>query len=359
MNPHEPGRPGFRAMLDIGRYVQRSTLYDRIIARTDEHFWNPLDPDYIDFDQPMPEGVPIIPFAFVPELQSEVGTRLDDAQKLELAQEHARWSISNLLHGEQGALSLSLTLGQLFSDPASQEYAANQAREESRHVHGFTCYLQSRFGGEIAPAGETLARFLTGLVDTDAVSRKIVGMQMVVEGVAMGAFSEMFQRSNDPVLRRLCQLVITDEAFHHNFGKLWAEHSLAMYPPDARDEVEDFALQSFNLLLFNLINTDQKRHIYARLGLDWQWVRGAMVEAFTDIARTEHLSEQGTVFRTLAKTLLRAGIITDRTRRDYAAWLDLDQLAAEHEPSDTILEEGLVLLDDINQSKRRIVHKIA
>ena len=82
-----------------------------------------------------------------------------DAQKLELAQEHARWTISNLLHGEQGALSLSLTLGELFSDPAAQEYAANQAREEARHVHGFTRYIGARFGGEVAPVGETLARF--------------------------------------------------------------------------------------------------------------------------------------------------------------------------------------------------------
>src|SRR2546430_9913965 len=56
---------------------------------------------------------------------------------LPISNETASWLASNLLHGEQGALSLSATLCEMFLDPGAQEYAANQVREEARHVHAF------------------------------------------------------------------------------------------------------------------------------------------------------------------------------------------------------------------------------
>ena len=98
-------------------------------------------------------------------------------------------SLSNLLHGEQGALSLSASLCDIFLDAGAQEYAANQVREEARHVHGFTLYMKSRFDGEIFPVGDTIGNLLKDIVASPLVYKKIVGMQMLVEGLAMGAFT--------------------------------------------------------------------------------------------------------------------------------------------------------------------------
>ena len=42
----------FRSMMDVERYGARSTAFDKIISATHDHFWDPLDPKYIDFSEP-------------------------------------------------------------------------------------------------------------------------------------------------------------------------------------------------------------------------------------------------------------------------------------------------------------------
>src|SRR5438552_1569261 len=351
----------FPAMIEPGRYARRSSDFEEIIARTEEHFWNPEDPDYVDFAAPFPtDQDTIVPTWFVLESNTAVWDRLDDGQRIKLTNQSARWSLSNILHGEQGALSLSASLCDIFLDPGAQEYAANQAREEARHVHAFARYMAARFGGAVFPVGDTVGRLLGELVATPVVYKKIVGMQMLVEGVAMGAFTTLYKIAQDPLLRRVCQLVMTDEAFHHKFGKIWAHATIPQLDGVERDAVEDWALECFNTLLFNLVNPEQKRLIYPEFGLDWQWVRDAVLEARTDAHRRSLMQRGSNVFRTLIKTLLKAGIITERTRAAYALWVDLDELAAEGDRmvGDEVAEEGIKSLKEINAGKRKVVRRL-
>jgi hypothetical protein len=361
---HETGHPAYRtvapenfaAMIAVDRYGQRSADFDEIIARTEEHFWEPDDPAYIDFAAPWPADEPLMPLGFFIELQSAVADRLDEGQRIAFANENLLWTLSNTLHGEQGALSLSTSLCDLFLDPGAQEYAANQAREEARHVRAFTKYVQARYGGRILPAGPTIGALLADLVATDVVYKKIVGMQMLVEGLAMGAFATLHAKAQDPLLRRVCQLVMTDEAFHHRFGKLWARATMPALDQAEHDAVEDWAAQCFDLLFFNLVNAEQKQVIYPKFGLDWRWVRGAVMEVFGDVQRRSLLREQTNIFRVLIKTLLKAGIITERTRARYAGWVDMDELAGESDRmvGDDIAEQGIRSLQEINEEKRRM-----
>src|SRR5262245_21757563 len=166
-------RDDFPAMLEPGRYARRSPHFEEIIARTEEHFWNPEDPDYIDFGAAWRAGDPILPLNFVVESHTAVWDRLDEAQRVAFANETARWLACNLLHGEQGALSLSASLCEMFLDPGAQEYAANQVREEARHVHAFARYVESRFDGAILPVGDTIGQLLRDLVATPVVYEKI------------------------------------------------------------------------------------------------------------------------------------------------------------------------------------------
>lgn len=354
------GRDQFSAMLDVGRYNQRSSDFDEIISRTNEHFWDPTDPDYINFAEPWDDDEPILPLDFIIELQSAVADRLDERQKVAFANTSARWTLSNILHGEQAALNLSSSLCDLFVDPGAQEYAANQVREEARHVHGFTRYIQARFGGEVFPVGDTLGNLLRNLVASEDVTKKLVGMQMLVEGLAMGAFATLHVKSRDPMLRRLCQLTMTDEAFHHKFGKIWAHATMPKLDAEEAERIEDWALEVFQLLLFNLVNAEQKRLIYPRFGLDWEWVRSAVLEAFTDFDRRRLMKQSTDIFRTLVKTLLKAGIITSRTRAHYAAWVDMEELYAEGDQmvGDDIAEAGIQYLREINDGRRKVVKKI-
>ncbi|MFI5000929.1 MAG: ferritin-like domain-containing protein [Reyranellales bacterium] len=352
--------PGdFPAMLEVLRYGRRSDAFDGIISATHDHFWDPFDKSYIDYDQPFDMSkTPIVPLDMVVELKSAVADRLDDQQKIQLANDVTHWSTSNLLHGEQGALSLSASLCHILVDPGAQEYAANQAREEARHVAGFTRYIAKRWGAPL-PVGPTIATVLADLVSTTEVYKKIVGMQMLIEGLAMGSFATLNAKTNDPVLRRLVQLVMSDEAFHHRFGRLWASKTIKHLSDEEHKKVEDWSAQLFQMLLFNLINAEQKQVIYAKYGLDWQWVRDAVRETFSDDDRRAQLKESTNIFRVLIKTLLHAGIITTRTAPLYAVWVDMKELEAEGDgiPGDIVAEEMLVVLREINAKRRRIGSK--
>lgn len=124
--------------------------------------------------------------------------------------------------------------------------------------------------------------------------------------------------------------------------------------------VEDWAAQCFEVLLFNLSNIRQRYHIYEQFGLDWQWVRDASREVFGDAERRDSLKKQTSIFRVLVKTLLNAGIITERTRGVYSAWVDLKELEGEGEVmvGDAIAAEGIEYLREVNATRKVIGQKM-
>jgi hypothetical protein len=192
------------------------------------------------------------------------------------------------------------------------------------------------------------------MVGAPEVYKKIVGMQMLVEGLAMGAFATLYQNSQDPLLVKLCQLVMTDEAFHHKFGKIWADRTIPKLSTDEQNLVEDWAAQCFQTLLFNLVNAEQMHMVYSSVGIDWQEARAAIMEAFTDADRREGMKQSANIFRVLIKTLVNAGIITERTKAFYAMYVDMDELKNEGSRmvGDDIAEEGIKYLQTINFADR-------
>ena len=347
----------FEAMIEVGRYAKRSAYFEEIIERTREHFWNPEDADYIDFGTPFPKDQPILSDDQIPELQSAVRDKLTEEQRIEFSWDITRWTLSQFLHGEQGALSLSSSLIDLFVDPAAQEYMCNQTREEARHVRGFAKYLHTRFPEGPVPCGKTLGNLLCEMVGASEVYKKVVGMQMMVEGLAMGAFASMYKDTYDPLLKRVVQLTMTDEAFHHQFGKIWGAHTIPSLSEEEHIQVEDWAQYTFLNLFENLVNSEQKAIIYPKYDLDQEWVSEAVQEAFTDDMRRERMMESTDIFRVLVKTLVKAGIITDRTRDTYALWVDIDELKREEDTivAADVVEAGIEELKEINSSKRTVV----
>jgi hypothetical protein len=325
-------RDNFDALIEVDRYADRTDAFNDIIAATVDHFWDPTDPRYVDFDsQPMNlDEELIMPREFCIELQTAVADKLDAQQQIKLANQSTRFVLSSILHGEQGALSLSASLTQILRDPGAMEYAANQTREEARHVTGFSRYIGTRWGTPLQ-SGTTIQNLMNEIVKTGAVYKKLIGMQMLIEGLAMGAFATIQRETNDPLLRRLIHFTMSDEAFHHKFGKIWADRTVPKLDEEEHEHVETWAAEAFQVLLFNLINAEQKQAIYGEFGLDWQWVRSAIMENFSDADRRAQMTENTNIFRVLIKTLLKAGIITDRTRHVYQAWVDMDELAREED----------------------------
>ena len=118
--------------------------------------------------------------------------------------------------------------------------------------------------------------------------------------------------------------------------------------------MELWAARCFETLLFNLVNSEQKQAIYAEVDLEWQWVRGAVLEVFGDSDRRANMRNTTNIFRVLVKTLLKAGIITERTRPLYAAWVDMEELAGESDQlvGSDVVDEGMESLREINQLRR-------
>ena len=348
-------RDDFDAMIEVDRYARRTGAFDEIISATEDHFWDPLDPAYVDFSQPFDmKHETIMPRDFTIELNCAVADRLDEGQQIALANQVTRFSLSQILHGEQGALSLSASLCHVLYDPGAQEYAANQAREEARHVTAFSRYVGKRWGTPL-PVGQTLGALMNELVLAPEVYKKLIGMQMLIEGLAMGAFATLHSKTRDPLLRRTVQLVMTDEAFHHKFGRIWAKRTVPKLTEQEHEKVEAWAAACFHKIFMNLVNAEQKQAIYPQFGLEWQWVRAAVMEAFNDEDRRRMMKENTNIFRVLIKTLLHGGIITDRTRHLYEAWVDLGQLEQEPEGvvGDAIADEAIVELREINRRKRK------
>jgi hypothetical protein len=350
-------RDDFDSMIEIDRYHQRTGAFDEIISATVDHFWDPLDPAYVDFDGDDfdAKNEMIMPRDFVVELNCAVADRLDEDQQIRLANEATRFNLSQILHGEQGALSLSASLCQVLWDSGAQEYAANQVREEARHVTGFSRYVTKRWGTPL-PAGRTLGKLMNEIVLAPEVYKKLIGMQMLIEGLAMGAFATLHSKTRDPLLRRLVQLVMTDEAFHHKFGRIWAHRTVPKLSEEEHEKVEDWAAACFQTIFMNLVNSEQKQAIYPQFGLEWQWVRAAILEAFTDEDRRQGMAQSTNIFRVLIKTLLHGGIITDRTRHIYAQWVDMAELRSEPEGvvGDAVAEEAIVELQEINRGRDKI-----
>lgn len=342
----------FESMLELDRYGNRSTAFDKIISATHDHFWDPLDKRYIDFDEPFDmENQMLLPEDMVVSLQTKyVSDRLSDPKdRIRFVNQFALRSFSSILHGEQGALNLSASLCHVLKDQGAQEYAANQTREEARHVTAFAKYIKARWGRPVE-CGPTLKALLVDIIGSPEVYKKIIGMQMLVEGLAMGAFATFFKVTNDPLCKKLMQLVMTDEAFHHKFGKIWADRTIPHLSEKEHEIIELWAAQCFQTLLFNLVGPTQQRSLYEEFGLDPDVVIAELATIITDETRREGMKEQANIFRVLVKTLLNAGIITDRTKAFYAMYVDLEELRSEGDVmvGDAIAEEGIRYLQEIN-----------
>src|SRR5512145_2986302 len=100
----------FGAMLEIDRHLNRSSAFDKIISATHDHFWDPLDKKYIDFNDDFDaDTTDFVPDHMIPALQTDYVTNFfadKPAERIRFKSQMARWQMSAILHGEQGALNL-------------------------------------------------------------------------------------------------------------------------------------------------------------------------------------------------------------------------------------------------------------
>jgi hypothetical protein len=151
-----------------------------------------------------------------------VGTAVEKwGQKewLEFGIDQRRWTLSQFLHGEQGALLCTAKITETVPWYDAKLYASTQVVDEARHVEVFARYLDEKLGGGFQ-VNAHLRMLLDDIIEDSRWDMTYLGMQVMVEGLALAAFGFMHQMTEEPLLKKLLRYVMSDEARHVAFGVL-------------------------------------------------------------------------------------------------------------------------------------------
>ncbi|MEZ5381972.1 MAG: ferritin-like domain-containing protein [Microthrixaceae bacterium] len=133
--------------------------------------------------------------------------------------EMQRFQLSQFLHGEQGALMVAGYVTATTPWIDAKYYAATQTVDEARHVEVFARYLHEKLGGDY-PMNPNLGALITDTLADSRWDLTYLGMQIMVEGLALAAFGAMHHMTSEPLLKQLLRYVMSDEARHVAFGVL-------------------------------------------------------------------------------------------------------------------------------------------
>ncbi len=162
---------------------------------------------------------------------------------LQNAIESQNWSLSQFMHGEQGALVCTAKIVETVPWIDAKYYAATQVMDEARHVEVFAKYLDTKLLGHY-PINTHLRMLLDDIIADSRWDMTYLGMQIMVEGLALAAFGMAYQTTNEPLLKQLLRYVMSDEARHVAFGVL----SLKEYYAELSDaellERQEFAFEA-------------------------------------------------------------------------------------------------------------------
>jgi hypothetical protein len=142
-----------------------------------------------------------------------------EKQWLQLGIESQNWTLSQFMHGEQGALICTAKIVETVPWIDAKYYASTQVMDEARHVEVFAKYLDTKLSGYY-PVNTHLKMLLDDIVTDTRWDMTYLGMQIMVEGLALAAFGFMHQMTTEPLLKQLLRYVMSDEARHVAFGVL-------------------------------------------------------------------------------------------------------------------------------------------
>ena len=142
-----------------------------------------------------------------------------DKEWLEFGVQSRNWSLSQFLHGEQGALICTAKIVETVPWYDAKLYASTQVMDEARHVEVFARYLEEKLGGGFQ-VNAHLRMLLDDIINDSRWDMTYLGMQIMVEGLALAAFGFLHATTQEPLLKQLLRYVMSDEARHVAFGVL-------------------------------------------------------------------------------------------------------------------------------------------
>ena len=287
---------------------EMAELYQR--AKTGQWTSEQL-PWHISVDPLNPE-VPVLPAAFVDFASLErYGVRLNEEEKMKFLHSMASWMLSQFLHGEQGALFAAAQVTEAVQFFDGKLYGATQVMDEGRHVEVFHRYLDSKLN-KLYQINDNLFVIIDSLMTDGRWDMKFLGMQIMVEGLALGAFSTLYQQTSEPLLKELLKMVIQDEARHVHYGVCaLREHFTTALTERERDEREDWAFE-VGLLMRNRLMAYE---VYDEWFSNGQMSRAQWREFATETPGMQQFRH--VMFSRLVPNLREIGLMTDRILPRY------------------------------------------
>jgi hypothetical protein len=181
--------------------------------------------------------------------------------------------LSQFLHGEQGALMCTGLITATVPWIDAKYYAATQVMDEARHVEVFGRYLDEKTNGSY-PISPQLGALLDGIIADGRWDITYLGMQIMVEGLALAAFGFMHMLTTEPLLKQLLRYVMSDEARHVAFGVLSLQEFYAGLGAAEIRERQEFAYEA----AVQLRNRFMVQDVWERLGADPKAVVGFLNE---------------------------------------------------------------------------------
>ena len=204
-----------------------------------------------------------MPDEYVPLFGSPLWDKLDRAGKNQVRHHYGAWLNSQFLHGEQGALICAARIVETVPDIDAKWYGATQVMDEARHVETYSKYLHEKLNLAY-PINPHLKELLNQTLTDSRWDMTYLGMQIMIEGVALAAFSMIRDFTGEPLSKAINAYVMQDEARHVAFGLLALKDAYADMTSAEKAEREEFVVEASYLLRDRFL----AREVWENLGFD-------------------------------------------------------------------------------------------
>lgn len=267
--------------------------------------WN-VDTE-IDWSHEVSFGEPLPAVLSAPRspLGAAVGCPVPRSMWSDLKWAHHSWSVSQFLHGEQAGMLAVARLVQTVPDPDAKLCAASQMADEARHVEAYGRYVEKL--GDSYPINPSLGSLMRNVVTDSRWDIVYLGMQIIVEALALAVFQLENHSPQNPVIGRITELVARDEARHVAFGVLALRDHCAQFSAHERAEREEFIKES-TLLMARRFRMEE---IWERFDAD---LPAAISYTLNDPHMVEH---RRLVFTKIVSSLSKIGMFTPGVRAHF------------------------------------------
>jgi hypothetical protein len=263
----QPGGTAFFDWRYRREHPEMSSLYEAAKASQ----WNGSAD--LDWDQEVdPFGAQkLLPNEFIPTCHLPVWRRLSRKEKA--VQRHAMlsWLLSQFLHGEQGALFAAAQVTEAVPWLDAKLLGSTQVVDEGRHVEVFHRYLSTKLE-RVYEINDNLYVIVDAVMSDSRWDVKFLGMQIMIEGLALGGFGTLREVTKEPLLKEMLRYVITDEARHVHYGVLALREFMATEISEReRRDREDWAFELALLLRNRFLAPEIYEQYYAHAMRRGEW----------------------------------------------------------------------------------------